>query len=666
MEQAVILRIMVLLIGALMSGYLVYLFLYKHVMPLLVLVGVSLLAWFGGQFLLTGIQSVFGSVPVSLREGLFIIACGGMLLDAPFLLHEMVRYVRDYLDVKPPAWIVPAIYVPCLVPPVSLFFIDWSSVSSLLTHHVAAGTFYGVKFIHVLSISVVSWWFSARTQHRDLRYFSRRFPLFLLASPAISLGVFLYTGGQNSTALMTLSYGSPLLPMLFFLWTVHRYQLLSVEITERTVFAFSAILTLFLYFYIIRHIGSRLETYYDINPEALEIVLFLMVIILLTITGQWAMKLLESRPRRNSYRVLDALSDHLSSADINRNQGIKLISEKLQEAFEASVETVRDQTDPLFDHVPEHPEQPMTVLDRHRERLIETLRDRNGRMLVPLSDEDEVLALIILGPRRHYLSYTPGEQEAVSLVMKQFREAVKNHDLIQDRLSLERTIQQEKKLEALGNVAASCAHEVKNPLSSINGIVTNLKEELEDNDQHRRDVEVIKDEIDRLRSVVQQILSFARKGADQTKDIDVVELVNGVTYVLGKSPEGIRIETKLPDEPMYVRAVESDLKGILFNLLRNAIEASPRGEEVTVEVAPEGQRIIIKMTNPGDGPDNEVLEQLREQTSIEAVRQRDGFGLSIVLDQLKEMNGFLDIDSDGETTTVTVRFPRVSDDDAGD
>lgn len=660
MEHAVTLRIMVLLLGALACGYLVYLFLYKQVFPLLALVGSALLTWFLGQFLLTGLRSVFGTVSPSLRDTLMLVSCAGLLMDSPFLLHAMLTYLRGEVEIPAPGWWVSLVYLPVLVPVLAVLSGPGTPVPSRLTDPFTIRMFLAVKSLYIAVICSLSWWLARRTSRRDLQFFSTWFPVSLLAALASGWGVSLYAGLPGSGNLTTLTYGAPLFPVLLFLWTVHRYRLLSVEITERSVFAFSAVLTLFLYFYVIRRAGSRLERAYGINAEALEIVLFLLLVVMLTIAGHWTLKLTDTRVRRSSFRVLDALADRLSESEMDREQGIRLVADKLEEAFDAPVEVIRPDEEPdLFDVLDDPPRQPITVLDRNHPSLVRLLRNRDGSMFVPLSDPDRILALLLVGPRRRFLNYSPGEREAIALVMRQFRESVRNHDLIRKRLELEQKLQQDEKLEALGSVAASCAHEVKNPLSSIHGIVSNMEEELDESERHHRDVRVIQQEIDRLDSVVQQILTFARRGEDDTRSIDVTELLQGVAYVLGKAPEGVRVEVDLPDHALLrARAVESDLKGVLFNLLRNALEASPRGERVEIRLTGEDENVRIAITNHGDPPDDDVLDTIRSQDKTPDPARRNGFGLPIVQNQLHDMNGSLEADVQDDTTTFVVRLPR--------
>jgi signal transduction histidine kinase len=133
------------------------------------------------------------------------------------------------------------------------------------------------------------------------------------------------------------------------------------------------------------------------------------------------------------------------------------------------------------------------------------------------------------------------------------------------------------RLAIVGELTASLAHEVRNPLGSIRGTVEILREELPAEFQHSDFFRILVEETERLNSVVEDYLNFARKPKQPLTQFDIREIIQdtGAILLYKARKEGIRFHTDLPGTPVIVEGDPNHLRQIVMNLLFNAIQAMP-------------------------------------------------------------------------------------------
>jgi signal transduction histidine kinase len=172
----------------------------------------------------------------------------------------------------------------------------------------------------------------------------------------------------------------------------------------------------------------------------------------------------------------------------------------------------------------------------------------------------------------------------------------------------------EERTRALEGVAARLAHEVKNPLAAIKGLSTHMARSAEDPKVKER-LGIVAAEADRLQSIVDEFLSFSR-GLDElhlgpTKPF---ELAREMTVLLETRAEdaGVSLEVAGRAETT-LNADARKLRQALLNLVLNAMQASPRGERVTIEVAKTMcAGATIKVIDRGPGMSADVLERIKK------------------------------------------------------
>jgi len=227
-----------------------------------------------------------------------------------------------------------------------------------------------------------------------------------------------------------------------------------------------------------------------------------------------------------------------------------------------------------------------------------------------------------------------------------------------DELRGERVNEALAQARRLQSVGAKVAHELKNPLAAIKGLVQLVSRSAAD-DHARERLGVVSSEVDRMETILREYLSFSRPLEDlHPAPLDLSALVADVVAVLSARAEtgGVRL-SQAGDAP-HANADRRRLKEALINLVSNAIEATPSGGRVDVVLAPDdggGACLEVRDTGRGISPD----DMTRLGQSYFTTRE-GGTGLGFVLAKsaIDQHGGKLEVSSRlGEGTTIRVRLP---------
>lgn len=214
-----------------------------------------------------------------------------------------------------------------------------------------------------------------------------------------------------------------------------------------------------------------------------------------------------------------------------------------------------------------------------------------------------VLEAVAVGDRRaDVLATTFGDHAgSVLVVADDVTEALRT----KDRLILT------ERLAAIGRMAAHVTHEVRNPLSSIGLNVDMLRDEVQElaaaggaeSDEAFALVAAIQKEIDRLTEITEQYLRLARLPRPRFEEEDLGEIVESLTRFIGRDVEsrGVRLQVEVEEGLPAVALDEQQIRQALLNLVRNAVDASTRGDEVRVFVTRSGDGVRVVVEDDGDG-----------------------------------------------------------------
>ncbi len=179
---------------------------------------------------------------------------------------------------------------------------------------------------------------------------------------------------------------------------------------------------------------------------------------------------------------------------------------------------------------------------------------------------------------------------------------------------IEEKLRQTERLSTLGELTASLAHEVRNPLGSIKGVAEILSEEYEESGENREFVDILQMEVSRLNEVVGNYLNFAKTNRVQKKPTNLVEVLQSTLALVRVkiNHSGIRMSVHFPEAPVVVLGDEHLLRQAFLNLILNAINAMPDGGDLKVNLSEKEEIVEICLKDSGVGiPENKMKDIFR-------------------------------------------------------
>ncbi len=229
------------------------------------------------------------------------------------------------------------------------------------------------------------------------------------------------------------------------------------------------------------------------------------------------------------------------------------------------------------------------------------------------------------------------------------------------RAHMEEQLTQAQHLARIGQLAASLAHEIKNPLAGISGAIQVIEDSLAQDDPHRPIIGEILTQIGRLDATVKDLLLYARPTPPAIRNVHLFRLVKRTRTLLQEEPtlKNIDIEIECAPDLPPIEADEDKLEQLLLNLLLNAAHAVAAGTTITVDLSANDDYVFLRVIDHGAGMSPEVrLHALDPFYTTKA--KGTGLGLAICRRIAESHGGSIDIESEvGVGTTVTIALPRV-------
>jgi two-component system, sporulation sensor kinase E len=237
-------------------------------------------------------------------------------------------------------------------------------------------------------------------------------------------------------------------------------------------------------------------------------------------------------------------------------------------------------------------------------------------------------------------------------------------DITQTRRVAEEQIESER-LNALTVLAAGVAHEIGNPLNSLNIHLQLLEKKLKKVDRTvyesvRDQVEVARGEIKRLDFIIEQFLGAMRPVAPHFELTDVNRVVEEAASFLAPELKDRRITTRLllHDGLPLVRLDPAQMKQALYNLIKNASHAMGTGGTLRLGTELTDYHVVIRIEDSGKGMSPETVAQMH-QAWFTTKKTGNGLGMVIVRRIVREHGGELSVQSgEGQGTTVSIALPR--------
>ena len=230
-----------------------------------------------------------------------------------------------------------------------------------------------------------------------------------------------------------------------------------------------------------------------------------------------------------------------------------------------------------------------------------------------------------------------------------------------DLLAMAAHVKRVEKLAAMGEMAAGMAHEIKNPLASITGPIQLLREEIPYSPQREKLMQIVLREADRLGSLVNDYLLFARPLRGNIKTVEIEKAVRETVSLFERDTACCgRISIHVTCAGQLTIAIDPDhMRQILWNLLLNASEAIEGRGRIDIRAYPEGDHwVVVEVADDGVGIPGESLQQIFDPFYTTKPKGT-GLGLSVVHKIVESYNARLDVASEpGSGTVFHLRIAR--------
>ena len=239
---------------------------------------------------------------------------------------------------------------------------------------------------------------------------------------------------------------------------------------------------------------------------------------------------------------------------------------------------------------------------------------------------------------------------------------------LRERLGMERELQrtqqallQAEKLAAMGRLTSQVAHELNNPIYGIMNTLELLKTEIPPESKRRRILELSLSETQRLSEMLRNMLSFSKPEEEKRTPLRINELIEGILSVMEKQMRelNIRMETYLDGGIPEVMASTNQMRQVMLNIIKNAMEAMPKRGTLTVRTAIEKKNVLIHIQDTGVGIPEGIRDKIFEAffTTKQKVKGV-GLGLSVCYGIIRDHGGEIKVDSEEEKgTTFSISLP---------
>jgi signal transduction histidine kinase len=294
-----------------------------------------------------------------------------------------------------------------------------------------------------------------------------------------------------------------------------------------------------------------------------------------------------------------------------------------------------------------------------REHLISLLS-------VPLLFRGEAIgALSVYTAEPH--SFSNEEVRVLAALAQLSGIAIEKARLYERIVDIEEQLRTNEKLSALGLLAAEVAHEIRNPLTVIKMLFHSLDLSFGPNDPRARDVEVMREKMDHLNRIVEQILDFARSADPNFAAIDVNSVVEDLGLLTRHKLTNQKIELVCNLDPQLplVMADVTQLEQVFLNLTLNAVDAMPEGGHLTIttssreaESSENPTSVTIEFSDNGHGMSQEQCDKIFKSLLTTTKKKGTGIGLAIVARIIDAHHGMITVKSrKGKGATFTITLP---------
>ena len=555
-------------------------------------------------------------------------AFGVLAFLPPLLLH--IHFVFQLRVLPKP--VIPvsralewALYLPLIVLPLAIadFLPNYQPSKSILAISKFSGP-YAVWFSFALLVSAfLEWRMLRQSQKREDRaLFGILLTLFLIV---MSLVVYTYfiqdqdalePGRPLETVLMLWS----VVPSALLGYFIFRHNFLEIAIQRSFGYPIAIVILLLAYLVSVRYLPDYLN---ETPNEVVQAGMILVLLPLLPPLRRWIDHSIDNLFSReiDRFEKLASGLDEISRSTVDLNQLLRLTEERLRK--ELNIKSIR-----------------LTVNGETGEDAVTLAPNQNSERILLQKGDLSLGAMLVEG----HNATVPSEQHAaLRYVIPHIVAAIETCRLVEGKIQLERELAERTRLASLGQMAATVAHNIKNPLSSIKTIVQLMQEDEELAIKYGQDMSLIKSEIDRLTESVTQLLRFSKPTVSSAV-VDLAPVLEKIHHIFGPDAErrNIRLDLQLTEKPLRVRGSEEIFLEVFQNLFVNALEASKQNNAVVVRASVTGsarqRRVVVQVEDEGPG----VPEKIQPKVFMPffTTKQKGtGLGLAVVQRRVMDLGG---------------------------
>ena len=363
--------------------------------------------------------------------------------------------------------------------------------------------------------------------------------------------------------------------------------------------------------------------------------------------------------------IIDRLSERLKNSELGEEQSFLLHLVREKSSLDTIFNTIREGIivlDEAFD---------ISYHNQSAQELLGLTTDAKGQALQKLVPELNISDMIPAGNgfKRQELEISyPEFRHLICTIVRQ-NEVPGYIIVVHDNTDLHQqstTQNESEQLRLLTMLAAGVAHELGNPLNSLNihlQLLSRMMKNMdgEEGEEARELLGVASGEIERLDTIIRQFLGALRSDKPEMAPIDLGAILRESLNFMTQEIENrnIELETSIPEKVPLIEGDETQLKQAFFNILKNATQAMPQGGKLALICDGDDEFIRVSFADTGGGIDLNKIGKIFNSYKSDR-HSGTGLGIFIVEKIIREHGGRLDISSaEDKGTILTISLPRL-------
>jgi len=304
---------------------------------------------------------------------------------------------------------------------------------------------------------------------------------------------------------------------------------------------------------------------------------------------------------------------------------------------------------------------------REFNETLDKLKEMGAMLCIPLMVKGRLIGIFNLDNKMSGDMFTFEDLELLSTVANHAAIAIENAKLYEEMREIEKSLHRADKLAALGTLASSVAHEIRNPLVSIKTFTQLAPRKFNNREFLDMFQTIIPEELQRMETILNQLLNFGRSSQPEFQSINVEEIIDSILTLMNMelSKSNIKVVKLYNKDIPQIIADGEQLKQVFMNIVLNAIQAMPEGGNLKIATSI-GQEVVIRDTaefvtirfeDTGCGISQENLDDLFNPF-FTTKNGGTGLGLSISRRIIEEHKGHIRVESkEGKGTIFTIGLP---------